>query len=195
MSLEKVFETLEQETNKQREEILEKAKHEAVTIVEEAEKEVSKIIQLSLEKTAITLKGDKAKLQIAVDLNKKRKVIKDKEAQTNRIYSSVEENLKKLRNNQDAYKKLLKNLLVESLEKIHAKNVQVVVDKKDENIVKNVLKESNLNYEVKIGNDSIGGLALQVDNGKIFVNNTLESRFDKARKMLNAQLSEVLFSV
>ncbi|MBI5206220.1 MAG: hypothetical protein HY934_00335 [Candidatus Firestonebacteria bacterium] len=193
MSLDKIFDSLDEEAVRQREDLLVKAKSEAEKIIQEAEEESQRTVQSHIEKMNVTLRGERARIQIVAELDRKRKIIKAKEDHSSSVFLEVEKNLKAYREKQEAYKKVLKGLLIESLNEVKGKNIIVIVDKKDEALANNILKELNLNHEIKVGDDCIGGISLQVDGNRVKVFNTFESRLDKAKKIIKTQLTEVLF--
>lgn len=196
MSLEKIFETLDEEAEYQRKELLGKAEAEAKKIVQEAEDEARKIAKNSIDKMDILLRIEKSRLQTEIELAKKRKIAKAKDEYTTRIYEDIEKYCKKLRDNPENHKKVFKNLFLESLNEAHgSKDIVIMVNNKDKELAAKVLSESSLNYEVKVVDNSFsGGLCLQVEGNRIVIYNTFESRLEKAKKILLAQLTEVLFS-
>ncbi len=194
MSLEKIFETLDEESERQSAELIDKAKNEATRVIGEAEEESKKVVQNHIDKMNLVLRSERARIQVEIELERKRKIIKAKEEYASRVYSEVENHLKKSRDNNETYKKIIKNLLMESLNEVRGNKIVIGVDKKDENLVKSILNELNLNHEVKVEINCMGGITLHVDGKRITVHNTFESRLDKAQKVLKAQLTEVLFS-
>ncbi|MBI5207775.1 MAG: hypothetical protein HY934_08285 [Candidatus Firestonebacteria bacterium] len=193
MLLDKLFETLEEEASRQSSELVKKAEIEANKIVEEAEEESRKLVKTHIEKMDMTLRGARASLQIEAELDRKRKIIEAKELHTTHVFTELEKSLKIFRDKSEEYKKVFKNLLLESLNEVRGTKIAIVVDKKDENLTKNILAELKLNHEVKVGESTMGGLLLEVDNKRIMVYNTFETRLDKAKKVLKTQLTEVLF--
>lgn len=194
MSLEKVFETLDNEAKAVREDLIEKAKRDAQQIIKETEDEAGNLKMFHIEKMDLKLKGDAARIQIETDLHRKKTITKAKEEYTNKIYFEVEKHLKDIRSNQESYKKIFKNLLIESLDAVKGNKIKIEVNQKDKEIAVSSLKELNLNHEVITGRDYLGGLTLDVDGNRIFVSNTIESRLLKSREFLKTQLNEVLFS-
>lgn len=194
MSLEKVFETLEKESNALCEELIEKAKMDAHPVIIKAEKDAQDLKRFYISKMDMKLKGDAARIQIENDLQRKKLNTKAKEEFTLKVYSEVEKHLNNIRNNREAYRKVFKNLLKEALDEIKGGNIVLDVDRKDRELALDSLKELNLNYEVTSVRDYLGGLSLNADMNRISVFNTLESRLAKSRKALVTQLNEVLFS-
>ncbi|MEW6088457.1 MAG: V-type ATP synthase subunit E [bacterium] len=194
MSLEKVFETLEEEAKRLRDDLINKAQKDAEQIIKEAEEEANNLKMFHIEKMDLKLKGDAARIQIETDLNRKKAVTRTKEEFISKIYSDLEKHLKDIHNNQEIYKKILKNLLVESLDAIKGDRIVVEVNQKDKELISGILKELNLSYPVAAGKNYLGGLSLNVDNDRIRVSNNLESRLFKSKEFLKTQLNEVLFS-
>ncbi|MFH1288741.1 MAG: V-type ATP synthase subunit E [bacterium] len=194
MLLEKVFETLDIEAGVVRDDLIDKAKKEAQRIIKEAEDEAHAVKMFHIGKMEQKLKGDAARIQIETDLHHKRIITKAKEEVTNKIYFEVTKRLKDVCNNQETYKKVFMNLLVESLDAVKGNKIKIEVNQKDKELACSSLKELNLNHEITAGRDYLGGLTLGVDGNRIFVSNTIESRLLKSREFLKTQLNEVLFN-
>ncbi|MDD5771841.1 MAG: V-type ATP synthase subunit E [bacterium] len=194
MSLEKVFETLENEAKDLRDDLIDKAKREAQQIIKESEDEAENLKTFHIQKMDIKLKGDSARIQIESDLLRKKAITRAKEEFTSKIYSDIEKHLSNIRKDQEAYKKIFKNLLIESLDAVKGTKIIVEVNPKDKDLASSSLKELNLNYTVSADKDYLGGLTLNVNDNRISVSNTLESRLIKSREFLRTQLNEVLFS-
>jgi len=194
MSLEKVFETLENEAKCSRDDLIDKAKREAQQIIKESEAEAANLKLFHIQKMDLKLKGDSARIQIQTDLNRKKAITKAKEEFTSKIYSEIEKHLSEIRKDQEAYKKIFKSLLVESLDAVKGNKIIVEVNPKDKDLANSSLKELNLNYAVNTDKNYLGGLTLNVDDNRISVSNTIESRLIKSKEFLKTQLNEVLFS-
>jgi len=194
MSLEKVFETLENEAKDLRDDLINKAKREAQQIIKESEDEAANLKMFHISKMDLKLKGDSARIQIETDLQRKKAITKAKDEFTSKIYSEIEKHLSDIRKDQEGYKKIFKNLLIESLDAVKGAKIIVEVNPKDKELANSSLKELNLNYAVNADKNYLGGLTLNVDGNRISVSNTIESRLFKSKEFLKTQLNEVLFS-
>jgi len=194
MSLEKVFETLENEAKGLRDDLIEKAKREANQIIKESEDEAANLKLFHIQKMDLKLKGDSARIQIEADLLRKKAITKAKEEFTSKIYTEIEKHLNDIRKDQEAYKKIFKNLLIESLDAVKGDKIIVEVNAKDKDLASSSLKELNLNYTVAADKNYLGGLTLNVNDNRVSVSNTVESRLVKSKEFLKTQLNEVLFS-
>jgi len=194
MSLEKVFETLENEAKDLRDDLIDKAKREAQQIIKESEDEAANLKLFHVQKMDLKLKGDSARIQIETDLNRKKAITKAKDEFTTKIYSELEKHLSDIRKDHEAYKKIFRNLLIESLDAVKGNKIIVEVNSKDKELANSSLKELNLNYTVNSDKNYLGGLTLNVDDNRISVSNTIESRLFKSKEFLKTQLNEVLFS-
>lgn len=116
-----------------------------------------------------------------------------REEKLQELKSSVRESLMRFTSNQGQYKELMRDLMVEAMEKLHEPSLQVVVRAEDQNIAKSVLKDAEKKYrerndrstELELSTKTIpntenypnaGGCILETKGGFIRVSNTLEDR-------------------
>lgn len=194
MSLDKVFETLENESNTLCKGLIEKARMDAHPIVARAEKDAQDLKRFYIARMDTRLKGDAARIQIEEDLQRRKINTKAKDEFILKVYSDVEKHLNNVRSDQDSYKKIFKNLLTESLGQVKGDDIVLDVDQRDRELALDSLKELNLNCQVTSAKNYSGGLSLSAGMNRISVSNTFESRLEKSRKVLRASLNEVLFS-
>jgi len=124
--------------------------------------------------------GNKTRLRI---LSKKEEVLKN-------IFEAAEKELGKTTSNKSAYKPILTNLIEEGVLALLEKKVTIKVREADVALAKEVAPDAAKEYEAKsktpveivvdekdfLSKDSLGGVIVTNESGKIEVNNTLEER-------------------
>ena len=194
MGLKEIFAVLEEDSEKEREEVIAKAKAQAAQIIKEAEEEAAKIVEAEIDKLSGSLKKDQTRIINEAGLANQREIISFKESLIDRAFAKVKEKLAE-HCKKDIYQKTFQLLVNETLGGTKGKKLEVWVDKKDENLAKKVLDGLNLNYKLHSDLDCLGGLKVSIDEGRMLVVNTFYSRLEKIRKFLQPQLLELLFPV
>lgn len=192
MGLEEIFSVLEEDSEKEREGVIAKAKAQAAQIIKEAEEEAAKIVEVEIDKLSGSLKKEQTRIINEAKLANQREINTFKEGLIDKVFAEVKEKLNELRR-KEVYQKIFQLLLKEALVGIKAKKIEVWVDKKDEDLAKKVLDGLNLNYKLNSDLDCLGGLKVSIDEGRMLVVNTFDSRLEKIRKFLQPQLLELLF--
>ena len=194
MGLEEIFLVLEEDSEKERQELIVKAKAQAAKIIKEAEEEAAKIVEAEIDKLSGSLKKEQTRLINEARLANQREIISFKESLIERAFAEVKEKLAEHRK-KDVYQKTFQLLVKETLGGTKGKKLEIWVDQKDENLAKKVLDGLNLNYRLCSDLDCLGGLKVSIDEGRMLVVNTFDSRLEKIRKFLQPELLELLFPV
>jgi len=192
MGLEDIFAVLEEDSKKEREELIAKANKQAADIVKEAEEEAGKIVKVQIDKLSGSLKKEQTRIINEAKLANQREITTFKEGLIDKVFAEVKEKLNELRR-KDVYQKIFQLLVKEALAGIKAKKIEVWVDKKDEDLAKKVLDGLNLNYKLNPDLDCLGGLKVSIDEGRMLVVNTFDSRLEKIKKFLQPQILDLLF--
>uniref|UniRef100_A0A7S0YAU0 Uncharacterized protein n=1 Tax=Polytomella parva TaxID=51329 RepID=A0A7S0YAU0_9CHLO len=142
----------------------------------------------------------KKKIEFSKQLNEQRlKVLSAKEAAIQEVIIEAKQRLKDLTKNPEAYKKLLQNLLIQSMKKIQEKSVTVKCRQVDLILVKDVIPEARKSFAAKYDQDApevvvdtkdylapppsdkdvascYGGIVVVSADGRIKCSNTLDDR-------------------
>jgi len=191
MALDDMLRVLEEEGKKQREEVLAQGEERAAKILEEARVEAERIKQEEMDKVAISLQGEKAKILNDARLYVKRRVIQTKEDFIQKAFSATREELLKFRNSKD-YPQVFRRLLTEAVENADGK-VVVHVNKEDEKLARQVLDQMGVAYQLHSNMSSLGGVKVTTADERITLVNTLEARLEKAKQHLKSEVMATLF--
>eukprot|EP01118_Nematostelium_gracile_P008610 TRINITY_DN2853_c0_g1_i1.p1 TRINITY_DN2853_c0_g1~~TRINITY_DN2853_c0_g1_i1.p1 ORF type:complete len:235 (-),score=75.39 TRINITY_DN2853_c0_g1_i1:147-851(-) len=160
----------------------------------------------------------KKKIAYSNELNQSRiRVLRAKEESVQKLLTESHKKLAQISKNQDSYRKLLKDLIVQSLIKLGEPTVKVLARKEDVSLVQSVLSEAVSEYtskthktaNVTLDNSSFlppgpqhgsldgefcsGGVVLATPDGKIVCSNTLDDRLKMAFEGLLPEIRTILF--
>lgn len=175
----------------------EKAKEIQLKADEEYEIEKASIVRSEINAIDASYQDKFKKASLAQQITKstianktRLKVLATREEALETIFAATQDELKKISNSKDKYKKLLIGLIEEGLFALMEPSVQIKVRKADvsaakdaaKTAVNNFSKESGFTVEFKIDEsdfldkDLAGGVVIVNGSGKISVNNTLDER-------------------
>ena len=84
-------------------------------------------------------------------------------------------------------------MLKEAILELEGEEIQLHIDKRDENLCKKLLSELKLNCEIVTDITCAGGLNASTKDGKFIVFNTIESRFERAKVLLKPEIFATLY--
>jgi len=206
--------------------IFREAEEKALELGQKAKEELSierqKIVQEEKEK--LRKEYDKKERRIEREnkikqsnyINENRlKVLQARDEYIDAIFQDAKKKLFTISQDQQTYKRLLHDLILQGLLRLQEPKVSVVCRKEDLSLVKDVMKEAGSNYTAKLqktvevshddsvflpsGTDPIeqrrcsGGVILSAQDGKIIVSNTLDVRLQMTFEQTLPQARFMLF--
>ena len=191
MALDEMLEALEQEGNLDIEKIKTQAREHENQILKEAEEEAAKIRAANQKKVEDRVRIERSKILNRASFQVKKEVIRSKEAMMNDVFNSVMERIKALRKD-GGYEPVFKSLATETLSGINGKAI-VSVDPADEQLARKILDGIGREYVLKTDIKTLGGLSAHSEDGRIILNNTIDSRIAKAKQLLKTDVLKALF--
>lgn len=91
------------------------------------------------------------------------------------------------------YENSFRALVTEALEELEGGDVILHVDRRDQALAQKTLTALGRNCEVKADLETPGGLNATTKDGRHIVFNTLESRLEKARKLMKSEIFSILY--
>lgn len=196
--------------------ILSEAQSKADSIILEAEKEAALIVQKG-EKEAALLKEEimgNAKKQSAMKyqqliseakMNARRAELGAREEIIETVFKNAEEELQKIASGSSReYKDSLEKIIKEASVEIGGGDLILSLKEEDVSKIKDTIPSIQKEIEDKTGNKTtleigeniktIGGAVVKTKNGDIEVNNTIEARMQRFKKVLRSEVAKVLFS-
>jgi Archaeal/vacuolar-type H+-ATPase subunit E len=195
--------------------IISEAQSKADAIIQEAEKEVALIAEEG-QKEAVLEKEkilENAKKQSAMKyqqliseakMNSRRAELEAREEVIESAFKRAEDELKKIAStDSDEYKESLKKIIAEASVEIGGGDLILSLKEADvakvktaiPAIEKDIEKSTGTKTTLEIGENitTIGGAIVKTKNGEIEVNNTIEARTLRFKKVLRSEVAKVLF--
>eukprot|EP00824_Muranothrix_gubernata_P027047 TRINITY_DN995_c1_g1_i3.p1 TRINITY_DN995_c1_g1~~TRINITY_DN995_c1_g1_i3.p1 ORF type:complete len:234 (-),score=69.82 TRINITY_DN995_c1_g1_i3:56-757(-) len=207
--------------------IKQEAQEKAQEIMVKAEEEfnIEKLQLVEAEKAKIRLEYERKEKQVEVqkriaystELNVSRlKILRFKDDVLHTLFEDAMEALRDVTKDQVAYKKLLKDMILQGVIKLQEPEVSVRCRKEDETLVEGILNATSEEYRSRTGLQVAlsvdkrtnlppgpkqgyegpvchGGVTLVAYDGKITCVNTLDHRLELAHEMLLPRIREILF--
>lgn len=191
MALDEMLRALEEDSKKECEEIMARAKQNAERIVAEAKEDAKRVKQDEIAKVISGLEGERERVLNETRLAIKKEAIRAKEEVIQEVFSEVDNRLEKVRESPD-YSGIFESLALETLEGIEGR-IKVEVDQKDLALAKSILETKKLDYWLEASPASSSGFKVTSEDGRITITNTLNSRLEKASQFLRSEIAKALF--
>lgn len=192
MALEDIFRALDEQADKECDDILATARAQAEAIKADAEEQAAGICTACVEHTESAMQRKAAKQVNAARLEGKKKVAAVKEAAVSDSFAKAAEKLASART-LPAYPGVFRALVEEATAGLTGEMV-LLVDPADEALARQVLGELGVDAEVKADLSTTGGVAVLTGNGRIMRRNTFEDRLEKVSHSIQSEVAEILFS-
>jgi len=192
MPYEQLIESVEVSAEERIMELKEKAHRQSMEIRKEAEEkdETIKRKHLDVAKRAVVVERNKSNAKVKEET--RMQLIRAKDEVYQKACSEAKRILSLARGNAN-YEKIFRKMLKETVTELKGEEIQLHIDKRDENLCKKLLPELNLNCEIITDLTSAGGLNASTKDQKFIVFNTIESRFEKAKVLLRLELFAALY--
>jgi vacuolar-type H+-ATPase subunit E/Vma4 len=192
MAIEDIFRALEEQADAEVSEILRVAQVQADAIVQEARDEADRVTQARVQVAEESVKAKSAKAVNASRLQARRDLAAVRDEAVDRVFTLATERLAAMRGNA-AYEKVFKSLVSEAIAGVEGA-YELVVAPEDAALAEKVVADLGASCTVSPTLESIGGVIVSYDEGRIVRKNTFESRLEKVRGLAQAKVAEVLTS-
>jgi V/A-type H+-transporting ATPase subunit E len=195
--VEKIIQRIEEDSRAEVEGILREARDKAEKIKAEAEKKAKGIEDEIIGKGKREAEQEKQRIIANARLRARKMKLDAKEEVIRAALEEAEKKLKKVSTSKD-YPKVLENLIEEAAISIGEKEVKIFVRKEDARILTaDLLEKLSKEAKCKISLSSqtintCGGVIARTNDGRVEVDNTLETRMERMREDLRSQVAEVL---
>lgn len=203
-SLDRITQSIEEETEEKKEKILKEAKEKAKSKKSESRKKAQlkskEIIQGGKEE------ADKIERRIlsTARMKSRKKKLEAREEIINKVFASAMEELKNLRENQEKYQETLENLIRDGGVAIGGGDLEVLVSEGDdfpsgegiEKLSKDISEETEKDTSLKLINElnsASGGAIVRKSDESMRCNNTFEARLKRMKNSLRTKVAEMLF--
>jgi len=192
MTYENLIGSMELGAEKRIKEMMNKAHQDAEEIKRTAEAEAETIKSSYLDNAEKSVEIERNQLIYSVKAETKMRVIKEKDAAIQRAFAEAKKRLSDFRD-RGTYKENLKDMIQEAVGELEGEKVRFHIDKRDEDLSKQILAELNQNSEIITDLTSAGGLNVSTRDEKVVVFNTIESRLNNARELLKREIFSTLY--
>jgi len=191
LSIDELKKKLREEAEIKAREIVEEARVEAEKIIREAEEQWRNNYEEERKKYIVEAEMNANKILSEARIKAKLITSSAKAEVFNKIFREVEQIIVN-RVNIDV-RESMKRLLDEALTYID-KPMRVIVDPRDVDVIRELLRERNIdNVVIETSNDIIGGLILESIDGRK-VDNSYKTRLSRARSVLGSLITRSLWS-
>lgn len=182
MVYEELVSSMEEAAEQKNREILERAGREADEIINETEKGAEAIRSRYMQDSARQAEVERNRQTYLATEEVKSAISIEKENLLKEAFLSAAENLKELRNT-PGYPDLFKRLLVEAQSEVRGKEFVFHIDSRDNDLCREIIAELHLSAVIKPDLESAGGVVVSSSDERIVVQNTVESRLEKAKNI------------
>ena len=192
MSIEQLIESVEVSAGERITELKENAYRQSVEIRKGAEGKDEAIKKKHLDAVKKTAEAERNKLIAKIKEETRMQFTRAKDDVFKKAFSEAQKILSSARSHAD-YENNFRKMLQEVVLELEGEEIQMHIDKKDENLCKKLLSELKLNCEVVTNITCAGGLNANTKDGRFIVFNTIESRIEKVKALLKSELFTTLY--
>lgn len=192
MAIEDLIKAVELSGDERISEIHERSKAEADEILREAQERDLPIKKHFMEEAKESVAITRNKILSEAREKSRMEIIKSKNEVFERAFEEASQNLASVRN-ESGYRKIQKVLVNEALGELGIDDVKIHIDKRDEALTRDILKELNISCEIIPDLSCAGGLNAYSHDERFIIFNTLESRLKKAKEIYRPEIFSVLF--
>lgn len=192
MAVEDILLALEEKAEERIKEINADAERQVQEIKSEVGREAARAKRARLKKLEDQLRSEANAMVYSASLEAKREITKAQEETVEKAFRLAEKRLATI-HDEATYPKVFEALLDECLELIDGE-VVLMVRPDDRALAQKLMEAKERPFVISdTPLETNGGLVALSKNGEITVNNTFESRLEKARERLKLDVSKVLF--
>lgn len=193
MAIEDIFRALEEQADGEVAEILRVAKAQAASIESEGREEAERITAMRVGAAEETVRAKANKTVNAARLEARRNLAAVREAAVDRVFADAAVKLAETRNSAE-YATVFKGLAEEALAGVEGACELHVAPADADLAAKVVASLGAASCTVVPTLETIGGLTVTYNDGRVVRQNTFESRLAKVRGLASAMVAEVLTS-
>jgi len=201
--IQNILKNLNAEIEQQINSIINEAKEYAENKLKQAEREAIIRKRRTLKEAEKKKEEIKRKIFSNLVLEINRINLRKQQQIINQTLEKLQQKIEKFRNTPE-YKDFIKKLVNEAVSQLDDKEINIVFDEKDKNVLdKNFIKtlitsltkdgyklsEKNIEFKPELG----GGVIIKSINKPLIYNNTLKSRFNRMRELLILRIYDTLF--
>jgi V-type H+-transporting ATPase subunit E len=216
-NLQKMIKYIQQETDKKvqmiKKEAAKDADLEKALLINPEKVKIAKKMEKELENYKTSMKIEQSKKMNKLRLEK----LKVKIDCVNSVFEEAKNQLAlRIKNDEDEYKKVLKDLMIQGFIKLLEENINIICKKEDYNLVNSIVDEAKEEFLEKLKKEAkksinltkmnvtvdnkfylpdnlLGGVFLTSLKSKIRVDNTLDKRLELLKQSATPEIRKILF--
>lgn len=202
--IKRIEESLKEEAEDEREEILKEANQKAEEIKSEARREADAKSDKIIEEGKREAKSIVKKILSNARMKARRKKLEFKDEMCQRVFEEAKDKLLELKENQEKYKEILKKLIKEGGLAVGGGDLEVLVSKSEDLLTQELIEEIGREISEETGKDTqltlkkelkgkTGGAIVRRSDGSMQSDNTFEARLERMRDSLRTEVTKILF--
>ncbi len=196
-NLTRLLDKIHTEAKKEAKNIKRKAKLELEKFEKETNRLVEQVKEREIGKEIGRFDFIRKRTESEYQQKARRILIQARENLIDEVFEQVEKEFANFRS-KSAYKKYLKNRLESTVQNIRNKDMKLLIDKKDEKIIQEIVKEISKTKEMNIiigapRIQTIGGFILTDIDERIKIDHTIENMLLVSRDSIRTKINEQLF--
>jgi vacuolar-type H+-ATPase subunit E/Vma4 len=192
MAIEQLIEAVEVNAEETITELKKKAHRQSEEIRREAEGKDEAIKKKHLDAVKKTVEAERNKLIAKINKETRMQFTQTKDEVYKKAFFEAQKILSSARSRAD-YENNFRKMVKEVVLELEGEEIQLHIDKRDENLCKKLLSELKMNCDVVTDITCAGGLNASTKDGRFIVFNTIESRFEKAKAFLKPEIFTTLY--
>jgi vacuolar-type H+-ATPase subunit E/Vma4 len=172
--------------------LVDNAKAQAKSIVDDAKAEADRVRDAKVATTEAQVRSRASQVVNAAKLERRRQIAAAQDAGIDQVYAEAGATLGASRGTKE-YESLFR-ALAEEATAATVGDVAVHVAPGDEALASKVMSELGLTADVDASADILGGLTVVSAGGRVYRRNTFDDRLVKVRKVVRAEVAEILFA-
>lgn len=191
MAIDDMLRALEEEGRLQQTEILDSAKLQAAEIVKTAKGQIAQIESVHTDRVNKIVEDETAKMLTEAKRHVERGVSKVKDKLIEAVFTGALADLKKVRKSAD-YEGVFRRLAQDAIDRAEG-HIEIHIDARDRGLADKVFGASKIDYELKEDIETSGGAIISAEQGRVIIDNTVESRTARAREFMTSLAATRLF--
>jgi vacuolar-type H+-ATPase subunit E/Vma4 len=192
MAIEQLIEAVEVNAEETITELKKKAHRQSEEIRREAEGKDEAIKKKHLDAVKKTVEAERNKLIAKINKETRMQFTQTKDEVYKKAFFEAQKILSSARSRAD-YENNFRKMVKEVVLELEGEEIQLHIDKRDENLCKKLLSELKMNCDIVTDITCAGGLNASTKDGRFIVFNTIESRFEKAKAFLKPEIFTTLY--
>ncbi|MCS7142702.1 MAG: V-type proton ATPase subunit E [Aigarchaeota archaeon] len=195
-SLEKIIEEIVNEALAEYVKQIDEAREEAKRRMGELRENLTAELKQKREAVAREVAAYKLKIMSQAELESKRLQLQELDRAIEMVFSRSIEKIRGVKNSK-RYEEAIRKMLYQSISAINTESVSVYCSPEDARLVENVSKSLSreLNRSIVVEDDHldcIGGVKVSSSDGKVLIDNTLETRLTRLKESLRSDVARRL---